>query len=157
MGYITDHAAETSKWRWRLIEIDFSTPMYVTDCDRAIEWNGHTWLPHGITVSSITNPDTGPTMAFTAADADNYIFPWLNDTNGGEGLVVNAYVAEFAIGSASAAPDDVRQIFTGRISSSTKDTSAGKDEVQISCGPPALTSAVNFPSRTFGSLARVKP
>ncbi len=131
--------------------------IYLTDCPEAIEWDGHTWIPHGVQVSQIQNPETGPTMAFTVADADNFLFPTLKANSGGQGVVVNAYLAEFAKTSMSAAPDDVIKIFPGRIASASADTNSGRDEVSISCAPPALTTAVNFPTRTFGSLARVKP
>ena len=156
MGYVADNAAGVSKQRWRLIEIQFSPEMYFTDCPGAIEWDGHTWIPHGVTVTGITNPDTGPTMAFTVADADQYVFPFLNATGGAEGLIVNAWVAEFAPANATAVPDDAVQIFTGRVTSSRKNAS-GTDQVEFSCGPPALTTSINVPTRTFGSLARANP
>jgi hypothetical protein len=156
VGYIADNAAGASKLRWRLIEIQFSTVIRLTDCPVAIEWSGHTWLPHGVQVTSLQNPDSGPLMSFTVADADNYVFPWLNDSNGGEGLIVNAWLAEFAPDSVSATPDDVILIFTGRITAVTSNT-AGVDQAEFSCGPPALTSAIDFPTRTFGSLARKLP
>jgi hypothetical protein len=153
MTYIPGHAAETSKQRWKLIEIDFSTVMRLTDCDMAVEYAGHTWVPHGVQSINIQNPDAGPTATFTVADADNYVFPWLNASNGGEGLVVNIWEVEFAPGSISAAPDDGVQVFTGRIKAVTSNT-VSVDQAEFSCGPPALTTSVNFPSRTFGSLAR---
>ena len=156
MGFIDTNATGTSKWRWKLISIGFSPAMYLTDCDHDIEYGGQRWLSHGVQVSNITNPDSGPTMSFSVADADNYVFPFLNMTNGAEGLIVNGYLAEFQIGSLSATPDDVKQIFTGRVLSARKNT-VGVDIVEFSCGPPALTSSINFPTRTFGSLARANP
>jgi hypothetical protein len=153
VGYIADHAAEGGKLQWMLIEIDFSTPMRLTDCPVAVEYGGHTWLPHGVQNIAIQNPSTGPTMSFTVADADNYVFPWLNDTNGAEGLVVNAWLAEFAPTNATATPDDVVLVFTGRAKSATSNAS-GIDQAEFQCGPPALTTSINFPSRAFGSLAR---
>jgi hypothetical protein len=157
MTFIPDHATESRKWRWKLIRIQFSTILYVTDCPVAIEYGGHTYVPHGVTVSQIQNPDTGPTMSFSAADADNFFFTPLNASNGGQGIVVDCYLAEFVVGSTSAAPDDVVQVYTGRIASASKNMAGGKDEVQINCGPPAMVTAINFPIRTFSNLVRVAP
>lgn len=156
MGYIADNAAGNAKLQWRLIEINFSTPMRLTDCPIAIEYGGHRWLPHGVQNIAVQNPPTGPTMSFTVADADNYVWPWLNATNGAEGLVVNAWLAEFAPTNRTAVPDDVVPIFTGRSKAVTANT-AGVDQAEFQCGPPATTTSINVPTRTWGSLARANP
>jgi hypothetical protein len=165
MGFIADHSAGNAKLQWRLVEISFDTPLRITDCDIDVEYEGHTWLRVGLSVSNIANSIQGPTCQVTIPDADQSLFALLDATSGGEDLPVRILLVEFqpqteVIGGVTypilttAVPDDAVLLFTGRILTATKDTTGGTDQVQLSCGPFASTANVDFPTRTFASLVR---
>lgn len=154
MGYIADHAHENAKLQFRLVELDFATVLRLTDCSIGIEWGTYSWVAAGIAVSSIVNSIQGPTCSITVPDADHTLFALLDASNGGEGVVVRIYLAEFSLTNATATPDDVVQLYAGRIQSARKNTTTGLDQVEIACGPPAQVSAIDFPSRLLISLLR---
>ena len=154
-GYIADHATERSKFRWKLVEILLGTPIRVTDCPIAIEYGGHTWLAGRLTMGQIQNRLQGATADFSLADADGTIFPALDAVGGGEGVVVNIWTAEFIVGNiTTAVPSDAVQAFTGRILTTTKDTTSGTDKVDVSVGPVALTTAMSIPTRLISDVFR---
>lgn len=156
MGYIADHASESGKLRWRLVEIYFTSSVVarMTDATFRITWNGHDWLPQPLTVSQITNPVTGATCSLDVADADQYLFGFLSTYNGGIQCPVNIYTTEFAPGFTTNVPADVVQTFAGMIQSVTKNTAGTTDSVNIACGPPVLTTTINLPVRLITSFLR---
>lgn len=155
MGYIADHAAEPSKLRFRLLQIAFDPdPFFVTDCPIGIEWNGESWLPRGLRVGSITNSAQGQSCTIEVEDVDNSLFVLLDASNGGEEMPIAVFMAEFALDSSSAVPDDVTQSFAGAIQTATKAMDGGIDRVELWCGPPKQTTGTDFPTRLISTLVR---
>lgn len=48
---VQSHLAGNEHWPIRLYKIDNVTPLYYTESDTQVSWNGQTWSPKGITYS----------------------------------------------------------------------------------------------------------
>lgn len=156
MGYIQDNLTGRSKRRWQIVKIGFTPPVYLTDCDVDIEYAAATWVAAGVTFGEVQSREDGASASFRVPDADHSIFQLLLDTNGAENLTVEIWVAEFALDSVSATPNDTKQVFSGRVSTAMKDTAAMKDEVEFRCGPPVSVKEILVPTRLLTSLVRRK-
>jgi len=67
---------------------------------------------------------------------------------------VLVYEAYFASDNATNTPTEVKQIYAGRVVTTRKNTAGGTDTVEIQCGPPTTTDAVEIPPRLYTSLVR---
>jgi hypothetical protein len=147
------NAADAEVRKFRLYYIGFNTPAYWTDCDLNIIWNGHTWVAQPIIAGTINNQPSGAAASFKVGDASAVLLPTLIAANGGEDAVAAIYEAGFAPDNVTAVPDDVIEIFTGRVDRSVVNT-ASEDSVEIVLMPPANADAGEFPTRLVATLAR---
>lgn len=155
MGYLSDNAADPTLTKWRLYYLGLTTPCYWTDCqDHDIEWDGHTWTTQPITPGAVTPQPETATASFMIGDADNVLFPLLAAENGGEMASAAIYEAAFASTNLSAAPDDVLEIFSGRIDYPSSDTSSGNDTITFALMPSAVLTAGTLPTRLISTLVR---
>ena len=131
-----------------------SAPLYWTDHrDFDIEWNGHRWLSQPITPGAISNQPDGQSGTFKIADADNVIFPILAGTNGGELSLAEIWEAAFSPSNKTPVPDDVVQVFSGRVDSA-KATTDQEDSIEFTLMPPVQSDAGELPSRLISTLVR---
>lgn len=155
MGYITDHAEEANKIRFRLLAISFAPdPFFATDCEIPVDYDGNRYEPRGFSVSEIQNQQSGPMCTLSVPDADNELFMLLDASNGGESMPLTIFTAEFDPANYTTVPDDVIVAFTGSIATASKETGDGADRVEIWCGPPKQTTACLFPTRLISGLIR---
>jgi hypothetical protein len=153
VGYFSDHGGDGQIRKYRLYFLALNTPVYWTDCDLDITWNGHTWVASPITQGAVSNQPSGATATFAYGDAAGTVFTALAAQNGGELAVVAIYEAGFLLTNQSAIPDEVLQIFSGRVdrvSISTQNT----DTLTFTLMPPALTQTASLPTRLLATLLR---
>jgi hypothetical protein len=154
MGFFQDNASAGELPKHRLYYIGLTPPLYWTDFgDFDIEWNGIRWLAAPITPGPISNQPDGTSASFKIADANDTLFPILAAANGGELALAAIYEAGFAVMNATPVPDEVVQIFSGRVDRSTVDTS-GTDMIEIILMPPLQTGAGELPTRLISTLVR---
>lgn len=153
MGFFTDHAGDGQIRKYRLYFIGLNTPVYWTDCDIDIVWNGHTWTASPIMQGAVTNQPSGAVASFEYGDADGTVFTALSTQNGGELATAAIYEAGFLLDNLTPVPDEVLQIFSGRVDR-VAITTAGKDTLTFTFMPPALTASATLPSRLLATLLR---
>lgn len=153
MGYFADHAGDGQIRKYRLYFIALNTPVYWTDCDIDITWNGHTWVASPITQGAVSNQPSGATASFQYGDAAGTVFTALAAQNGGELAVAAIYEAGFLLTNQSAIPDEVLEIFSGRVDRVAVTTS-GSDTLTFTLMPPALTTVATLPTRLLATLLR---
>lgn len=154
MSFWEDHAGDDSLAKWRLLQIDLPSVRRFTDCEIPIQWNSHEWIPAALVSGSVSMQPEQQTADFLIADGQNELFPDVYDTNGAQGIKVAIYEAAFLSTNKSAAPDAVRQIYAGRVQSSTKSRDGRRDVVEFRCGPPVIQNSVTVPLRLVSSLVR---
>lgn len=153
MGYFADHAGDGAITKYRLYYIGLSVPVYWTDCDLDIEWNGHRWVAQPITPGQVSNQPDGQSASFLVADAEGALFAVLATQSGGELALAAIYEAGFLTTNKSAAPDEVIEIFSGRVDRAAIDTSA-TDSVEFVLMPPAQKESGTLPTRLISGLLR---
>lgn len=153
MGYFADHAGDGQIRKYRLFFLALTTPVYWTDCDIDIVWNGHVWEAAPIEQSTVQQQPTGATGQFTYGDADGTIFSALSTQNGGELATAAIYEAGFLLTNQTPIPDEVLEIFSGRIDR-VQISTAQKDVLVFSLMPPALGSSATLPTRLIATLLR---
>lgn len=132
-----------------------SKPYYWTDCtDHDIEWNGHRWTSQPITPGAVTPQPETATAAFSIADADDVIFPVLATNNGAEMALAEIYETAFSPTNRTPVPDDVLQIFSGRVDYASCDSAGNADSITFNLMPPATLAAGQLPTRLISSLVR---
>jgi hypothetical protein len=153
VDFFTAHAGDPNVRKWTLVRIGFSPVLYLTDCDVSIEWAGTTWTSSSLQVGAVTNQPDGQSASFSLGDADGSVLSLLSTTNGGEQLQVDIYEAGFLLTNQTPTPDGVQQIFSGRIDTTSNDTTS-TDVVQFTCMPPVLQNAAFLPTRLIAGLVR---
>lgn len=153
MGFFADHAGDGQIRKYRLYFIALNTPVYWTDCDIDILWGGHTWVAKSILPGAVNNQPSGATAAFEIGDADGSLFSVLSTQNGGELALGTIYEAGFLLSNVSAVPDEVMEIFSGRIDRVQISTDQ-KDSIVFTFMPPAVTSVASLPTRLLSTLLR---
>ena len=153
MGFFADHAGDGQIRKHRLYYIALNTPVYWTDCDIDITWNGHTWVASPIMAGGVNNQPSGATASFEYGDADGAVFTALGTQNGGELAVAAIYEAGFLLSNQSAVPDEVAQIFSGRVDRVQISTQQ-KDTIVFTFMPPAITNTATLPTRLLSTLLR---
>jgi hypothetical protein len=143
--FATSHAAN-----WML---NAATPFYWTDCDIDIEWNGHRWLAEPITPGPVNNQPSGAVASFKIADGDGVWFAIFVEAAGGELALAAIYEAGFAVTNKTAVPDDVIEIYSGRVDYSTVHSDT-EDSIEITLMPPAQMTAIYLPTRLLSGLVR---
>lgn len=129
-------------------------PVYWTDYDINIVWNGHTWTAMPITNSQVSHQPDGDSGSFRLADADDVWFPVLAANNGGELAPAEIYEAGFLTTNKTAVPDEVIQLFTGVVDRASVAT-AGEDNLTFVLMPPIQASSGQLPTRLATSLVRI--
>lgn len=153
MGFFADHAGDGQIRKYRLYFIALSTPVYWTDCDIDIVWGGHTWEASPIIAGAVNNQPSGATAAFEYGDADGSVFAALSTQNGGELALGSIYEAGFLLSNQSAVPDEVMQIFSGRVDR-VQISTMQKDSIVFTFMPPAVATAAMLPTRLLSTLLR---
>lgn len=153
MGFFADHAGDGQIRKYRLYYIALNTPVYWTDCDIDIVWGGHTWVASPIVAGGVNNQPSGATASFEYGDADSSVFTALGTQNGGELAVAAIYEAGFLTSNLTAVPDEVIQIFSGRVDR-TQVSTAQKDTILFTFMPPAITNTATLPTRLLSTLLR---
>jgi hypothetical protein len=153
VGFFSDHAADGEVTKFRLYYLGLATPVYWTDCDLDIVWSGHTWQAKPITGGTVSNQPDGASASFTIADADNALFPVLAMGNGGELAIAAIYEAGFLVTNQTAVPDEVVEIFSGRIDRPVV-RSGTEDVIEIVLMPPANVQAGELPTKLLSTLVR---
>lgn len=129
-------------------------PVYWTDADINIVWDGHTWVVKPITFGSIVRAPDGASGDFKVSDTDNSLFPVLVACNGGELANAAIYEAGFLTTNKTAVPDEVLTVFTGRVDRAAALT-ANEDNIQIFLMPPVQEIVAKLPTRPVSTLVRV--
>ena len=153
MGFFADHAGDGQIRKYRLYYIALNTPVYWTDCDIDIVWSGHTWVAAPIVAGGVNNQPSGAVASFEYGDADGAVFTALGTQNGGELAVAAIYEAGFLNSNQSAVPDEVMQIFSGRVDRVQVST-VQKDTIVFTFMPPAITNTATLPTRLLSTLLR---
>jgi hypothetical protein len=156
LGFFADHSADGEVPKSRLYFLDLDTPVYWTDFDIDIKTTGgvagaHVWTAQPITPGPVSNQPDGASASFRIADSDNVIFPPLSTQNGGELAEAAIYEAGFLTTNETAVPDEVIQIFSGRVDRSTVNED---DSIEFVLMPPAQTDAAELPDRLVSTLVR---
>jgi hypothetical protein len=146
--------AHTINWLVQVISpwgVTALTPYYWTDCDLDIVWNSHTWSAQPIVAGPVNNQPTGATASFKIGDAGETFFPVLLLANGGELAYASIYEAGFLVTNLTAAPDQVLEIYSGRIDRCVVSTT-GEDTIEVILMPPAVQTSTTLPTRLIASL-----
>lgn len=147
-----DHAGDPEFPKWRLYYIALPIPVFWTDLpDHDIEWGGYTWTSQPITPGPVSNQPDGQSATFQIADGNNVLWPVLRACAGGELSLAIIYEAAFLLTNKSAAPDGVREIFSGRVDRSSLDPS---DQIEFVLMPPASKDSGELPTRLISTLVR---
>lgn len=128
-----------------------AAPVYWTDCEIDLEWNSIRWLAKPITPGPVSNQPDGMSATFTFADSDDALFVVLNTQSGGELALAAIYEAGFLLTTKSAVPDEVIEIFSGRVDRATIDA---QDIVTFVLMPPVMMAAGQLPTRLISTLLR---
>lgn len=139
--------------------VSVPVPAYWTDCDIDITTSGapagtHTWAAKPILAGQVSRQPDGASASFQIGDADGDLFPLLAANNGGELAVAAIYEAGFLDSNKTPTPDEVLEIFSGRVDRCTANT-AGQDIIEIVLMPPVTQNAATLPTRLVASLVRV--
>ena len=153
MSFFSDHGGDGQIRKYRLYYIALNTPVYWTDCDIDIVWGGYTWKAAPIVAGSVSSAPTGATATFDYGDAGGTVFTALAAQNGGELSDAAIYEAGFLLTNATAVPDQVVQIFSGRIDNVQISTDQ-KDTITFTFMPPAISQAATLPFRLLSTLLR---
>jgi hypothetical protein len=153
MTFFADHAGDGEVPKSRLYYIGLTVPVYWTDSDIDIEWGGFRWTAQPITPGPVTNEPDGQSATFQIADAGGALFTVLVAESGGELAPAAIYEAGFLLTNKSPVPDEVLQIFSGRVDRATSDSSIG-DIVEFTLMPPAQKDAGELPTRLISTLVR---
>jgi hypothetical protein len=155
MTHFADHGGDGEVIKWRLYYIGLATPCYWTGCPIDIEWGGFRWIAQPITPGPATNQPDGQSATFSIADdANGTLFTMLAACNGGELATALIYEAGFLLTNKSAAPDEVLEIFAGRVDRASNDTTS-TDEIEFVLMPPAQKDAGELPTRLISTLVRI--
>ena len=153
MGFFADHAGDGQIRKHRLYYVALSTPVYWTDCDIDVVWGGFTWVASPILAGGVNNEPSGATASFEYGDADGAMFAALATQNGGELALGAIYEAGFLLTNQTAVPDEVVQIFSGRVDR-VQISTIQKDTILFTFMPPAVTTAAMLPTRLLSTLLR---
>ena len=153
MAWFDDHAGDGRLQKWRLYYLGLAVPLYWTECDIDIEWNGFRWTAKPITAGQINNQPDGQVAQYNVADADGAFFTVLGQQNGGELALAAIYEAGFALGNWTAEPDDVIEVFSGRVDRCSISTVSG-DVVTVVLMPPVSQTSAMLPTRLISRLPR---
>jgi phage-related protein len=120
--------ASNQTWPVRLYEIGGSPTLYFCDSDQAVSWNGHTWLPKGISYSGVklTKDFQANTYKVSIDNLDNAMVNWAL-ANDPSGYFITAYKAFFDA-SRNIIAGAAYVIFKGQIASMSV-----ADEVEFDC------------------------
>ena len=155
MTHFADHSGDGEILKWRLYYVGLPTPVYWTDLtDHDIEWGGFTWTAQPITPGPVSNQPDGQSATFSIADDENgTLFAVLAACNGGELATALIYEAGFLTTNKTPVPDEVLEIFAGRVDRASNDT-ASTDEIDFVLMPPAQKDAGELPTRLISTLVR---
>ncbi|MDD5305624.1 MAG: hypothetical protein PHS14_21195 [Elusimicrobia bacterium] len=160
MTHFADHGGDSEIRKRRLYRIDLATPVYWTDFqDHDIETSSgdvcgaHRWVSKPITPGPISNQPDGQSASFSFADADGALFTVLSTQNGGELAEAFIYEAGFLLTNKTPVPDEVLEIFSGRVDRTSLDTTTG-DAVDFVLMPPAQKDTGFLPDRLISTLLR---
>jgi hypothetical protein len=151
--FFLDHAADGELPKFRLYYLGLATPLYWTDCDIDIEWDGYRWLAQPITPGPVNNQPSGAVASFKIADGDGTWFATFVAAAGGELALAAIYEAGFAVTNKTPVPDDVAEIFSGRVDYSTVHSDT-EDSIEITLMPPAQMTTIYLPTRLLSTLVR---
>jgi hypothetical protein len=129
-------------------------PQYWTDNDVDIAWNGQLWKASSITPGPVNNQPTGAVASFKIGDALTTLLPILQATNGAELALAAIYEAGFLITNQSAVPDQVVEIFSGRVDRAVVPTGT-EDNIEFTLMPPAQQDSAELPTRLIAGMVRV--
>jgi len=153
MPFFLDHGGDGEVPKFRLYFLDLATPVYWTDSDLNIIWDGHTWVAQPIIAGPVSNQPSGASASFRIADASNAIFPVIAAQNGGELAAAAIYEAGFLTTNKTAVPDEVLEIFSGRIDRPVIQ-SEGEDVIEFVLMALAQTDSAELPTRLVSTLVR---
>lgn len=153
MTFFAAHAADGELLKFRLYYIDLPTPVRWTDWDLDIIWGGFRWVAQPIIPGPVLTQPDGQSATFQIADADNVLLPVLLACYGGELALAAIYEAGFLTTNESAVPDEVLEIFSGRVDRADNDTSTG-DLINFVLMPPAQKDSGDLPLRLISTLVR---
>lgn len=162
MGYIEDNVHNASILKWNLIELQFTPTLRFSTGDFDVVALSNLWLgrvsaggrPCGVsTISMQGGVLSAATLEIT--DGDDVVYTILRATNGGQGVGVNIWEAWFDPANESAIPDATRLRAAGKIDSSLKDNSSGKDLVTINLVGQGRGANVYVPPRLIAALTKV--
>jgi hypothetical protein len=152
--FFLEHGADGELPKCRLYYLGLATPLYWTDFgDFDIEWDGHRWLAQPITSGPVNNQPSGAVASFKIADGDDVWFPIFAAAAGGELALAAIYEAGFAVTNQTPVPDQVVEIFSGRVDYSTVHSDT-EDSIEITLMPPAQMTAIYLPTRLLSTLVR---
>jgi hypothetical protein len=151
--YFADHAGDGEVPKSRLYYLGLTVPVYWTDYDIDIEWGGFRWTAQPIIPGPISNQPDGQSATFQIADAGGALFAVLLAQSGGELAIAAIYEAGFLTTNKTPVPDEVLQIFAGRVDRATSDSSIG-DLVEFVLMPPAQKDSGDLPTRLISTLVR---
>jgi hypothetical protein len=153
MTFFATHAGDGEILKWRLYYVGLTVPCYWTDCDIDIEYGGFRWTAQPITPGPVSNQPDGQSATFQIADAGGALFAVLVAESGGELAPAAIYEAGFLTTNQSPVPDEVLQIFSGRVDRASSDSSTG-DVVDFVLMPPAQKDSGELPTRLISTLVR---
>ena len=139
--------------------VSIPIPQYWTDCDLDIVTTGgvsgaHLWTAKPILAGPVSQQPDGASASFGLGDADGDYFAVFAANNGGELADAAIYEAGFLITNQTPTPDEVLQLFSGKIDRATAN-SATQDTIDIVLMPTVQQNAAMLPVRLVSSLVRV--
>lgn len=155
MTWLDDHASDATQRRHLLFQIDFASPVYWTNGQLPIAYDGHMWAPKPTQISGISSRQLdGAGATLEVGNASNFLSA-LFFAGAAQGKVVRVWVACFDITSASQIPEQVfGPIYTGKIDTLTVVNSGGSTTATITLGPPIEQSTKMLPTRKMTDLLR---
>jgi hypothetical protein len=152
--YIDTHAADRSV-RWvHLFELAFSSTLRWTDDVAAVAWDGHVWVPYVVAVESVSTEQgqiAGASLAIGNADNALGAYLFAGDVTGAVVKVWQAWLDPAVPGQV---PQEVRQVFLGRVSAPQLSRVGNESMVRLTLGPYANPATKLLPSRTVADVLR---
>jgi phage-related protein len=152
-AWISTHKGDAVRSTFWLVKLGLATPLYLTDCDQPIVYDGHTFTPAPCTVDGLQNDSAagaGNGGRLMLATGGTYWQPLLAEIAGGtrtfEVTVWEAWLDVTALPSAAPPANAVRLVAVTRVEAAEWDT----EWLALTLGPAASPSLGRLPFREYG-------
>lgn len=152
-SWISTHKGDTVRSTWMLVKLGLATPLYLTDCDQPIVYDGHTFTPALLSVDGVQadlSMASGSAGRLTLSSGGGHWQPLLEEIAGGnrnfEVSIWEAWLDPTTLPSPVPPANAVRSVAVSRIEAAEWDVSL----FVATLAPSADPSLGRLPFREYG-------